>query len=141
VPIFVDTSALYAGLNRSDRHNPDAARAERWVRQEREQLWTIDAVVIELWRLLRDSFGVANADRGVQGIFARGLTVEPSARQDYFRAWQIGAEWADQRFALTDRLSFAAIERSRTLRAWSYDSDFAVIRLGPARNRALDLLR
>jgi hypothetical protein len=49
-------------------------------------------------------------------------------------------DWADQDFALTDRLCFAAMERTRAFRAWSYDSDFAVIRLGPGRNRALDLV-
>lgn len=141
MPTFADTSALYALLDRSDRANRDATRAAERAWQQHELLWTIDAVVIELWRLLRNSFGAQAADRLVQGIFARGLLVETSAREDYFRAWQIGAEWADQRFALTDRLSFAAIERARVFRAWSYDADFAIIRLGPARNRALDLLR
>jgi predicted nucleic acid-binding protein len=127
-------------LNRSDRRHAEAARAAQDVRNRREALWTIDAVVVELWRLLRGSFGPESADRLVQALAARGLAVEASAREDYARAWQLGAEWGDQGFALTDRLCFAAIERTRSLRAWSYDVDFAVIRLGPRRDRALDLL-
>jgi predicted nucleic acid-binding protein len=137
---FADTSALYALLNRSDRSHANAARAVQLVRDQREQLWTIDAVIVELWRLLRGGFGSENADRLVQGLMARGLEVQASAREDYLRAWQIGADWKDQGFALTDRLCFAAMERSRSFRAWSYDVDFAVIRLGHRRERALDLL-
>jgi predicted nucleic acid-binding protein len=127
-------------LNRSDRRHGDAARAADAIRDQREPLWTVDAVLVELWRLLRGPFGREAADRLVQAIIARGLRVEASAREDYARAWQLGANWMDQDFALTDRLCFAAMERTRSFRAWSYDADFAVIRLGPRRDRALDLL-
>ncbi|HZT06840.1 MAG TPA: PIN domain-containing protein [Chloroflexota bacterium] len=137
---FADTSALFALLNRSDRHHPEAARAAQQVRDQREPLWTIDAVAVELWRLLRAAAGRQAADRLLQGLAAGGLAVEPVAREDYARAWQLGQDWPDQDFALTDRLCFAAMERVRAFRAWSYDADFAVIRLGPTRSRALDLL-
>lgn len=138
--IFADTSALFALLNRNDGQHARASQAARLVREQREELWTIDAVAVELWRLLRASFGREPADRLIQGLAERGLAIEASAREDYARAWQIAADWADQDFALSDRLGFAAIERARAFRAWSYDADFAVIRLGPARNRPLDLL-
>lgn len=140
MPTFADTSGLYALLNRSDRHHSDAAHAAQDVRQRHEALWTIDAVVVELWRLLRASFGHETADRLVREIAARGLRIDPSAREDYARAWQFGADWADQDFSLTDRLCFAAIERARSFRAWSYDADFAVVRLGPRRDRPLEIL-
>ena len=140
MPTFTDTSALYALLNRSDRHHPEAAQAAERIRQQREPLWTIDAVVVELWRLLRGSFGKDQADRLVQALADRGLAIEPSAREDYARAWRLAADWTDQDFALTDRLCFAAMERTRSFRAWSYDADFAIIRLGPTRNRPLELL-
>lgn len=137
---FADTSALYGLLNRNDRHHSDAARAVHQVREQHEALWTIDAVAVELWRLLRGAFGRETADRLIQELVARGLTVEPSAREDNSRAWQLGAQWADQDFSLTDRLCFAAIERARSFKAWSYDADFAIIRLGPRRDRALEIL-
>jgi predicted nucleic acid-binding protein len=69
-----------------------------------------------------------------------GLRIEPTAREDYGQAWQLGAEWTDQGFSLTDQLCFVAIERARSFRVWSYDVDFAVIRLGPRRDRALEIL-
>lgn len=97
--------------------------------------------MIELWTHLRGGFGRQKADSLAQQVISHGLAVESSEREDYQRAWQIALEWRDQDFSLTDRLAFVAIERTRSYKAWSYDSDFAVIRLGPRRDRAIDLLR
>ena len=75
------------------------------------------------------------------GVLDRGVRREALEDQDFTRAWQLGRQWADQNFSLTDRQAFAVLERTRRQRAWSYDNDFAVIRLGPGRDRALDLVR
>jgi len=141
MPTFADTSALFALLSPNDRHHGPASEVARQLVRERELIWTIDAVIVELWRLLRSEFGRLQADLLVRGLASGGLDVQPSAREDYAQAWQRAVDWPDQDFALADRLSFAAIERVRSYRAWSYDADFAVIRVGPARNRALDVLR
>ena len=141
MPTFTDTSALYALLSPPDRHHEQATDVARHLVREREPLWTIDAVVIELWRLSRGSRGNKAADAALQALVRQGLEIQPSVREDYTRAWQFALEWPDQDFALVDRLAFGAMERLRLYRAWSYDADFAVIRLGPTRNRALDLLR
>lgn len=140
MPTFADTSALFALLIPTDRRHADASNVARQIVQRREPLWTIDAVIVELWRLLRSERGRERADALVAGLAVRGLAIEASAREDYAWAWQLARDWPDQDFSLADRLAFAALERLRSFRAWSYDSDFAVIRLGPARNRALDLL-
>ncbi|MSQ22984.1 MAG: PIN domain-containing protein [Chloroflexi bacterium] len=138
--IFADTSALFALLNQNDRRHLEAAEAARQIAKDREPVWTIDAVAVELWRLLRGQVGCRQADELLRGLISHGLEIEASARDDYTRAWQLADEWSDQDFALTDRLCFAGIERARSYHAWSYDSDFAVIRLGPSRNRPLALL-
>ena len=140
MPIFTDTSALFALLIPGDQYHDQAANVARQILREREPLWTIDAVIVELWRLLRSERGRNTADDLVQNLASGGLDIQPSAREDYTRAWHLALEWPNQDFALVDRLAFAAIERARSFRAWSYDADFAVIRLGPTRNRALDLL-
>lgn len=127
-------------LVRDDAHHRDAVRAEAEVRSQREQLWTIDPVLTELWLLLRREVGVARSDALVAGLLDRGVRRESLQDPDFMRAWQIGREWADQHFSLTDRQAFAVLERTRQDRAWSYDNDFAVIRLGPRRDRALDLV-
>jgi predicted nucleic acid-binding protein len=139
--LFADTGALFAFLVRDDAHHHTAVRAEAGIRARREQVWTIDPVLTELWLLLRREVGAARSDALVAALLDRGVLREPLQDQDFMRAWQLGREWSDQNFSLTDRQAFAALERTRQDRAWSYDHDFAIIRLGAGRDRALDLVR
>jgi predicted nucleic acid-binding protein len=139
--LFADTSALFAFLVRDDVHHVDAVRVESEVRSQREQVWTIDPVLTELWLLLRREIGAGRSDTLVAGVLERGVRRESLEDQDLARAWLLGREWVDQQFSLTDRQAFAALESTRRERAWSYDNDFAVIRLGPGRNRALEVVR
>lgn len=138
---FADTSAIFAFLVADDRHHSDAVRAEAVLRSRRESIWTIDPVLTELWLLLRRETSREMSDRLVSGLLERGLRREPLRPEDHLRAWELARDWPDQDFSLTDRQSFATIERNRDLRAWSYDADFAVIRLGRQRRVSLELVR
>jgi len=137
---FADTSALYAFLDGDDFHHRSAVEAEVGLREGREELWTIDPVLTELWWLLRRSLSRDLCDQLVFGLLERGLRREQLLQDDLQRAWQIGQLWPDQDFSFTDREAFAAIERSGSLTAWSYDSDFTVIRLGPRRSLSIALI-
>jgi len=139
--LFADTGALFAFLVRDDAHHDDAVRVESDIRTQREQVWTIDPVLTELWLLLRREIGSNRSDTLVAGLLDRGVRREALEDQDFTRAWLLGNQWADQHFSLTDRQAFAVLERTRRRRAWSYDTDFAVIRLGPGRAAPLDLVR
>jgi predicted nucleic acid-binding protein len=139
--LFVDTGALFAFLVRDDAHHVAAVHAEAEIRRRREQVWTIDPVLTELWLLLRREVGVPRSDALVAALLDRGVLRETLQDQDFMRAWQLGREWSDQNFSLTDRQAFATLERTRLNRVWSYDHDFAVIRLGSRRDRALDLVQ
>ena len=139
--VFADTSALFAFLVADDRHHADAVRAEAALRAQRELVWTIDPVLTELWLLLRRETNREVSDRLIDGLLTRGLRREPIQPESYVRAWALARGWPDQDFSLTDRQAFAAMEDGGDLRAWSYDRDFSVIRLGPRRSRPLDLVR
>lgn len=139
--LFADTSALFAALVRSDDHHDEAARVEAETRQRGERLWTVDPVLTELWALLWRAVEGRRADGLVRGLLESGLVREPISTEDYARSWQYGEHWADQGFSLTDRQAFAVMERTGRLRAWSYDKDFRVVRLGPRHDRALDIVR
>lgn len=139
--LFADTSALYALLVPEDTHHAEATRAATANRDRREQVWTIDPALTELWLLLKRDFGERGADRHVRGLLDHGLDREPLKEADYVRCWDIAHRWSDQDFALTDRQAFAVMERTGRLRAWSYDSDFTVIRLGPRLDRSVDVVR
>ena len=139
--IFTDASALYASLVSDDARHIEAQRAHATIVKSREQLWTIDPILTELWHLLRRDFTRNLCDQLVRGLLERGLRREQLHDDDYARAWHIGHEWPDQDFSLTDRQAFAAMERSRQLHAWSYDRDFAIVRLGSRRDQAIELVR
>lgn len=139
--LFADTSALYALLVPEDAHHADATRAATANRERREQVWTIDPALTELWLLLKRDLGASGADRHVRGLLEHGLDHEALMDADYVRCWEIAHRWPDQDFALTDRQAFSVMERTGRLRAWSYDSDFAVIRLGPRLDRPLEVVR
>jgi predicted nucleic acid-binding protein len=137
--LFADAGALYALLAPRDAHHDHARRVERRIRDQRIRLWTIDPALGELWLILRRDLTRSRCDELVRGLMAHGIDREPTLDTDYQRAWAIGERWGDQDFSLTDRLAFAVMERTQRYRAWSYDQDYRVIRLGVRRDRALEL--
>ena len=60
---------------------------------------------------------------------------------DLQAARTIGRDFPDQDFSLVDRTCFAVMERLGLERAATFDSDFAVYRWGPRRDRAFEVLR
>lgn len=135
--LFVDTSAFYAALDRNDRHN---ARSKDLLAQAKSLL-TTDHVLFEAWRLTRDRFGYAVAERFWAGLRAGAASIEHVTTADLDAAWRIGEAFADQGFSIVDRTSFAVMERLGVHRAVAFDDDFAVYRFGPRRDRAFEVLR
>jgi predicted nucleic acid-binding protein len=137
VTTFVDTSVWYAAADRSDSSN---ARAKDVLRSLEERV-TTDHVLLETWLLARHRLGRATAETIVTGI-ARGIArIEVTGAADLERAFAIGEEWPDQDFALTDRTSFAVMERLGLSRVASFDDDFAVFRTGGTRATAFEVIR
>ena len=134
--LFVDSSALFAAANRSDRHNERA----RMVLSSGEPLVTTDHVLVETWLLTNARLGAAVADRLWDGI-RRSTPIEQVLAADLEAAWQIGRAFADQTFSIVDRTSFAVMERLGLHRAAAFDDDFAIYRFGPARDRAFEIVR
>lgn len=135
--LFVDTSVWYAAADTDDASN---ARA-REILSAGAPLVTSDHVLLETWALLRWRIHRAAAEafwRGLRGGISR---VECVGSVDLEAAWAIGVAYADQDFSLTDRTSFAVMERLGLVRAASFGGDFAVYRWGPGRKRAFEVVR
>jgi predicted nucleic acid-binding protein len=139
--LFADTSALFAFVVRDAPHHHDAVRVESEVRKQREQVWTIDPVLAELWLLLRRDFGTTSSDAVIARLLEHGLRREILDDEDFRQAIKWSRVGVDQDFSLTHRQAFAVFERLHRWRAWSYDVDFSVVRVGPARDRALEVIR
>lgn len=135
--LFVDTSAFFATLDRSDSHN---ARAKELLAPG-QTLLTTDHVLVETWRLARVRLGFAVADGFWNGLRAGAATIEHVTPVDLDAAWRIGEAFPDQSFSIVDRTSFAVMERLGVHRAVAFDDDFAVYRFGPRRERAFEVVR
>ena len=133
---FIDTSAFYAAADRGDAHRERVAT----LLADEEHLVTSDYVVLETWLLLRRRLGYAAAERFWRGIRAGAVSAEPVTAADLDAAWSIGERFEDQGFSLTDRTSFAVMQRLGIHRAVTFDHDFTVYRFGPRQDKAFEVL-
>lgn len=134
---FVDSSAFYASIDRSDSAH---ARATSLLDRD-EQLVTSDHVLVESWLLLNARVGYVVAERFLDAMLTGAAVVEPVLKADLEAASETARAFPDQTFSIVDRTSFAVMERLGVKRAVSFDDDFAIYRYGPRRDRAFELLR
>jgi predicted nucleic acid-binding protein len=99
-----------------------------------------DHVVVESWLLISSRLGRTAAMKFWDGLAAEVFTVLGVTAEDLRRGREIAREWADQSFSIVDCTSFALIERLDIRRACAFDAHFRVVRLGPRRNRALEIV-
>lgn len=98
-------------------------------------------MVVESWLLLARRFGPAEAHRFWAQVRRGKARVEIVSSADLDAAWSIREAFPDQRFSLVDLTSFAMMQRLGVHRVASFDSDFAIFRFGPRRDRAFTVLR
>lgn len=124
---FVDTSAWYAIIDRSDTDHPPAVRSLRRLARSRTTLVTTGHVLAELHRLLLHRTHRTKASGAVQKMLATPrLEVAHADEADLTAALKWLARFADQDFTLTDAIAFAIMERMKIRRAFAFDHDFSV---------------
>jgi predicted nucleic acid-binding protein len=134
--LFVDSSLFYAAADVGDTSHERATR----ILGSGEPLLTSDHVLVESWLLIRHRLGRAAAEKFWSAIRAGAAALEPIGSADLEVAWAIGHAFGDRDFSIVDRTSFAVMERLGVLRAAAFDSDFAVYRFGPRRERAFEVV-
>lgn len=135
--LFVDTSMFYAAVDAGDI---DHERAKRTLSAESGDLLTSDHVLFETWRLLRRRLGRSVAELFFESIRTGLAKLEYIEPRDVEAAWAIGMGFPDQDFSIVDRTSFAVMERLGVRRVATFDSDFAIYRFGPRRDRAFEIV-
>ena len=132
-PVFVDTSIWYAAADDGDA----GSRVARSLLTEYSGLLvTSDLVLAELWNLVNARINHHNANQVVAAIATGIARVECATEADLRAAAAALADFSDQAFSLTDRTSWALMERFAITDALALGADFRVYRYGPQRRRA-----
>ena len=136
-PVFVDTSIWYAAADDGDA---DSEVARSLLAAHAGELVTSDVVLAELWNLVNARVDHHTADRVVGAITSGISRVECTTGADLEAASAAREAFGDQAFSLTDRTSWALMERLAITDALSLDNDFRIYRYGPQRRRAFAVL-
>ena len=134
---FVDTSAWVA---LADSAEASHGRVADVLRERQGRLLTSDHVLQETWTVMRYRHDAEAAETLVNAIRGGIALVEVSLLADLEVAAAIGVAFGDQDFSLSDRTSWAVMERLGIGEAVSLDRDFRIYRFGPRRRRALDVV-
>ena len=132
-PVFVDTSIWYAAADAGDAHSHIARSL---LKENAGTLVTSDVVLAELWNLVNARVNHHTANRIVSSIATGVARVECTTEDDLKAAGDVLAVFPDQAFSLTDRTSWALMERLGIADALALDADFRIYRYGPQRRRA-----
>ncbi len=120
--IFIDTSAFFALVDRTDRFHDLAVR---FVESNQQFLTTSNLVAQETVTLIRMRLGHEQAVKAGKRLFEQEMVplirVTPA---DERKAWELLKRYADKRFSFTDCTSFVLMRRLGLQTAFAFDQDF-----------------
>lgn len=120
--IFVDTSAWFASVVRSDR---DHGQASRWLQSNRSDLLTTDYVLDELLTLLRFRGEYRRSSALGNDLLNETVAqLEWVTQSDVHLAWEVFERYADKEWSFTDCVSRTVMERLGITRAFAFDEHF-----------------
>ena len=126
-PTFVDTSAIVALVDKSDRHHAAAKKALEQLGEGHVPLVTSTDVVDEVITLTRRRLGhniaVSTGEALLRSRWCRLLDVDSATREV---AWSIFVRYSDQVLSFTDCTSFALMRTLGVSDAFTFDrTDFS----------------
>jgi len=119
--ILVDTSAVFALLDRSDRHHPAARQILLKLKKEQHEVFLTNFLVAECYSLLLVKLGPALAREWLAGL---RWPVERVTETDELRAREIVLTYHDKNFSYTDGTSFVVMERLGISTVFTFDRHF-----------------
>ena len=121
-PIFTDTSAWYAYIDKSDA---DHAAAVKLIENLNRPLITSNYVFDEILTLIKLRMGYHVAINLGQKLWSHEVaSLVRVTEDDESRAWEIFVQYEDKGFSFTDCTSFAIMERLKIDTAFAFDDHF-----------------
>ncbi len=122
MPIFVDTGAWYALL---DKNDSDHASALKFMESLTHSLVTTNYVADEIITLAKNRLGYKAAVEIGRKLWDESIaTLIRITFQDEKKAWEIFVKYSDKGFSFTDCTSFAVMERLEITEAFAFDEHF-----------------
>lgn len=119
--VLVDTSAVFALLDRNDNCHETAKTALESLKKGRQEPLLTNFIVAECHALLLSRIG---ADFARNWSLGNIWPVERVSVDDEAKAAEIVRQFIDKTFSYTDATSFAVMERLRIRRAFAFDPHF-----------------
>jgi predicted nucleic acid-binding protein len=119
--VLVDTSAVYALIDRDDTYHRRAAGMLRSLPQRGLTPLLTNFIVAECHALLLSRLG---ADPAREWLLRQIWLIEPVTPADETRAREIIQRYVDKTFSYTDATSFAVMERLHLREAFAFDPHF-----------------
>lgn len=122
-PVFVDTSALYALLDRDDENHGDASKIWARLLERGHPLLTHNYVLVETFALVQRRLGVEAVRALQQDLLpvVEILWVDAALHQGAVEALLASGS---RSVSLVDRVSFLLMRRRRIQTAFAFDDDF-----------------
>jgi predicted nucleic acid-binding protein len=119
--VLVDTSAIFAMIDRSDSFHPAAANVLNELRRRRVSPLITNFILAESHALLLNRLG---ADVARRWLIRNVWPVERITEDDEARASAVIRQYADKTFSYTDATSFAVMDRLGLKTAFAFDPHF-----------------
>jgi uncharacterized protein len=119
--VLVDTSAVYALIDRDDSYHRRAAGILRSLEHRGLTPLLTNFIVAECHALLLSRLG---ADSAREWLLRQIWLIEPVTPTDEKRAREIIQRYVDKTFSYTDATSFAVMERLSVGQAFAFDPHF-----------------
>jgi len=123
-PVFIDTSAFYAMVNRSDCDHADARLFFLALIRDKVPMITSNFILSETYTLLLLRMGRSAAIQITERI-RNSYEIERISEEDETQAWKIVTDYTDKDFSYVDATSFALMARLGLDRAFSFDDHFS----------------
>jgi predicted nucleic acid-binding protein len=123
--VFVDTSAYYAFLDRTDTSHTSAQSIFPKLLSDGSDLFTTNFVLAETHALLLNRIGRDAAMRFLDTFFQSTMILIRVTEADETTAREILRASSDKEYSYTDATSFAVMDRLHIKEALTYDHHFA----------------
>lgn len=120
--VMIDTSAIYALLDRSDENHEKAKQRLQNLARENAEVLMTNFLVAETHALLLGRLGHQVARLWLKNL---AWTIEPVQPKDEERAQQIIFTYTDKSFSYADATTFAVMERLAITSALAFDNHFS----------------